>query len=69
MNKILIIINKFLFELCSDRLSLLHCKVLVLLFQLTPKEKETKDEQGYYVSSVHIKNNSANPLDTFPIKK
>ena len=27
------------------------------------EEKEPKDEQGYYVTSVYIKNNSANPLD------
>ena len=37
--------------------------MLVLLFCLTCEEKEPKDKQGYYVSSVHIKNYSANPLD------
>ena len=48
--------------MCSRSLSFkLH--VLVLLFHLTCKEKECKDKQRYYVSSVHIKNHSANPLD------
>ena len=37
--------------------------MLFLIFCLTHEEKEPEDEQGYYVSSVHIKNNSANPLD------
>ena len=70
VNKILIIINKFLFELyVGESLSLLHHKTLFLLFWLTPKEKEPEDEQGYYVSSLHLKNYSANPLDTLHIKK
>ena len=49
-------------------MSLLHCEALVLLFWLTPKEKEPEDEQGYYVSSVHIKKYSATPLDISHIK-
>ena len=38
--------------------------VLVLLFCITHEEKEPEDEQRYYVSSVYIKNYSANSLDT-----
>ena len=70
VNKILIIVNKFLFELyVVTSWVLLHHAALVLLFCLTWEEKEPKDEQGYYVNSVHIKKYNTIPLDTFYVKK
>ena len=33
-----------------------------------PKKRKPEDEKGYYVSSVHIKNYSAKPLDNLHIK-
>ena len=65
---ILISINKIVAFIISQSFSSLYA-ITSFISANTQRKGNPKMSKRYYVSSVHIKNYSANPLDTFHIKK